>query len=185
MRFFLIHATHLSDRVQCSHRVTSATWTIMSSDTTIYHERHLSGRVQCNHRARYRREQSWDKAIPSTSYCMSSHYTAICWWIWVLEVHHFDNNGFRSRETVNIVSIIVEYGDQSDIYLWKVTNSLAILRLSKPQKTSTRLAGDGIWTRVLPNASLVCYHGATSLGCIIFWHLLCLFISPLHLGSAL
>ena len=62
-----------------------------------------------------------------------------------------------------IVSIIVEYGDQPDICLWEITNSLAILRLRKPLKTSTRLAGHGIWTRDLPNASLVCYHGATSL----------------------
>ena len=42
MRFFVI---------QCSHRVTSATWTTMSSGNTICHERHLSGRVQCSHRA--------------------------------------------------------------------------------------------------------------------------------------
>ena len=58
----------------------------------------------------------------------------------------------------------MEYGDQPDICLWKITNSLAILRLRKPLKTSTRLAGHGIWTRDLPNASLVRYHGATSLG---------------------
>ena len=32
------------------------------------------------------------------------------------------------------------------------------------EKTSVRLAGTGIWTRDLPNASLVRYHGATSLG---------------------
>ena len=31
MRFFLIHGRYLSGRVQCSHRATSATWTIMSS----------------------------------------------------------------------------------------------------------------------------------------------------------
>ena len=58
----------------------------------------------------------------------------------------------------------MEYGDQPDICLWKITNSLAILRLRKPLKTSSRLAGHGIWTRDLPNASLVRYHGATSLG---------------------
>ena len=46
----------------------------------------------------------------------------------------------------------------------KITNSLAILRLRKPLKTSTRLAGHGICTRDLPNASLVRYQGATSLG---------------------
>ena len=32
------------------------------------------------------------------------------------------------------------------------------------KKTSVRLVGIGIWTRDLPNASLVRYHGATSLG---------------------
>ena len=51
MRFFLIHGRHLSGRVQCSHRATTAIWTTMSSGNPIYHERHLSGRVQCSHRA--------------------------------------------------------------------------------------------------------------------------------------
>ena len=46
----------------------------------------------------------------------------------------------------------------------KKTNSLAILRLRKPLKTSTRLVNHGIWTRDLPNTSLVRYHGATLLG---------------------
>ena len=32
------------------------------------------------------------------------------------------------------------------------------------EKTSVRLVGTGIWTRDLPNAGLVRYHGATSLG---------------------
>ena len=36
------------------------------------------------------------------------------------------------------------------------------------EKTSVRLVGTGIWTRDLPNASLVRYHGATSLGSFIF-----------------
>ena len=45
---------------------------------------------------------------------------------------------------------------------------LAIFRLRKPLKTSTRLVGTGIWTRDLPNASLVRYHGATSLGKCVF-----------------
>ena len=62
------------------------------------------------------------------------------------------------------IYLIVEYGDQSDIFRWKITNYLAILGLRKPLKTSTRLAGQGIWTRDLPNASLVRYHGTTSLG---------------------
>ena len=62
----------------------------------------------------------------------------------------------------------MEYGDQPDICHLKITNSLAILRLRKPLKTSTRLAGHGIWTQDLPNASLVRYHGATSLGLFTF-----------------
>ena len=32
------------------------------------------------------------------------------------------------------------------------------------EETWARLVGTGIWTRDLPNASLVRYHGATSLG---------------------
>ena len=32
------------------------------------------------------------------------------------------------------------------------------------EKTSVRLGGTGIWTQDLPNASLMRYHGATSLG---------------------
>ena len=47
MRFVLLHGRHLSGRVQCSHRATTAMWTTMSSGNPIYHERHLSGRVQC------------------------------------------------------------------------------------------------------------------------------------------
>ena len=50
----------------------------------------------------------------------------------------------------------------------KITHFLAILGLRKI--TSTRLAGHGIWTRDLPNASLVRYHGATSLGKLNFSH---------------
>ena len=50
----------------------------------------------------------------------------------------------------------------------KITNSLAnSFWLRKPLKPSIRLAGHGIWTRDLPNASLVRYHGATSLGFIV------------------
>ena len=36
------------------------------------------------------------------------------------------------------------------------------------EKTSVRLVGTVIWTRDLPNGSLVRYHGATSLGEISF-----------------
>ena len=32
------------------------------------------------------------------------------------------------------------------------------------EKTPVRLVGTGIWTKDLPNSSLVRYHGATSLG---------------------
>ena len=37
------------------------------------------------------------------------------------------------------------------------------------EKTSVRLVGTGIWTRDLPNASLVRYHGATPLGSKDLW----------------
>ena len=55
-----------------------------------------------------------------------------------------------------ILSIVMEYGYQPDIFLsyFKI----------EALKTSTSLAGRGIWTRDLPNASLVRYHGAISLG---------------------
>ena len=36
------------------------------------------------------------------------------------------------------------------------------------EKTSVRLVGTGIWTRDLPNASLVRYHGASSLVSVLF-----------------
>ena len=80
-RFFLIHGRHLSGRLQCSHRATSATWTTMSSGNP-----HLSSVIRDICRAvsnvvtgHIRRDQSRDQATPSKSYCMSSHYTAICW----------------------------------------------------------------------------------------------------------
>ena len=37
------------------------------------------------------------------------------------------------------------------------------------EKTSVRFVGTGIWTRDLPNASLVRNHGATSLGDFKIW----------------
>ena len=37
------------------------------------------------------------------------------------------------------------------------------------EKTSVRLVGTGIWTRDLPNVSLVRYHIATSLGGFMYW----------------
>ena len=42
--------------------------------------------------------------------------------------------------------------------------AFALMIEENHEKTSVRLVGTGIWTRDLPNASLVCYHGATSLG---------------------
>ena len=51
---------------------------------------------------------------------------------------------------------------------WQELSQVAIFRLRKPLKTSTRLVGHGIWTRDLPNASLLRYHGATSLGSTSF-----------------
>ena len=70
---------------------------------------------------------------------------------------------FRSRETLNFIICSGIWGSTRHLSL-KITKSLAIFRLRKPLKTSTRLVGHGIWTRDLPNASLVRYHGATSLG---------------------
>ena len=45
------------------------------------------------------------------------------------------------------------------------------------KKTSVRLVGTGIWTRDLPNASLVRYHAAISLGYISY----CSFIKSMKL----
>ena len=70
---------------------------------------------------------------------------------------------FRSCETLNLY---VSSGIWGHLSL-KTTNSLVIFRLRKPLKTSTRLAGHGIWTRELPNASLVRYHGPTSLDFLV------------------
>ena len=44
------------------------------------------------------------------------------------------------------------------------TLHFALMVEENHEKTSVRLVGTGIWTRDLPNASLVRYHGATSLG---------------------
>ena len=176
MRFFLIHGWHLSGRVQCSHRVTIAIWTTMNSGNPIYHERHMSGRVQCSHRATAV-SKVVTGSLPTISITRPGN--PIYEWLYEFKLHchllgnlshHFDNNGIRSRETVNIniISIIVEYWDQPDICLWKITNYLAILRLRKPLKTSTRLAGHRIWIRDLPNASLVRYQESTSLGLVYF-----------------
>ena len=95
---------------------------------------------------------------------------------WSTVVHHFiNNNGFRSCETLNLYISSGIWGPTRHLPL-KITNSLAILRLRKPLKTSTRLAGHGIWTRDLPNASLMLYHGVISLG----WNYLVRFGSKLR-----
>ena len=167
MRFFLIHGRHLSGCIQSSLRAKS------DVDNHEIRQPLLSWQTSIGPCLNYppghvQREQPWDQATPSMRYCMSSDYTAICWGTWALEVHHFDNNGFRSRETVNIKYCINNsgiWGPTRHLHLKKKTNFLAILRLRKPLKTSTWLAGHGIWTRDLPNTSLIRYHGATSLGC--------------------
>ena len=46
----------------------------------------------------------------------------------------------------------------------KSNPAFALMIEENHEKTSLRLAGTGIWTRDLPNGSLVRYHGATSLG---------------------
>ena len=81
-------------------------------------------------------------------------------------VYHFDTI-FRSCETLNLYICSGIWGPTRHLSL-KITNSLAIFRLRKPLKTSTRLAGHVICTRDLPNASLVRYHGVTSLGNFVF-----------------
>ena len=45
------------------------------------------------------------------------------------------------------------------------------------EKTSVRLVGTGIWTRDLPNASLVLYHGENQ-----FWESLCVFSLSQEMG---
>ena len=82
-------------------------------------------------------------------------------------IHFVNNNRFRSCETLNLYICSGIWGAIRHLFL-KITNSLVIFRLRKPLKTSTRLAGHGIWTRELPNANLVLYHGSTSLGYATF-----------------
>ena len=92
MRVFLIHCRHLSGRVQCSHRATTVMWTTMSSGNPVYHERHLSDRVQCSHRT------TTDDINHETRQLLGNLS------------HHFDNNAFRSRETLNIKYYISNSG---------------------------------------------------------------------------
>ena len=72
----------------------------------------------------------------------------------------------------------MEYGDQPDI-------CLSYFNIEETTKTLTRLAGHGIGTRDLPNASLVRYQGATSLGKCPFslsWYQV--FSDLVHTGEA-
>ena len=55
-------------------------------------------------------------------------------------------------------------GTNSTFAFEKITNYLAILRLRKPPKTSTGLAGHAISSQDLRNASIMRYHRVTSLG---------------------
>ena len=50
------------------------------------------------------------------------------------------------------------------IVVMKIQPSIRLDDLGKPRKIPVRLVGTGIGTRDLPNASLVRYHGASSLG---------------------
>ena len=50
------------------------------------------------------------------------------------------------------------------IVVMKIQPSICLDDWGKPRKTPVRLVGTGIWTRDLPNASLVRYHEAISLG---------------------
>ena len=50
------------------------------------------------------------------------------------------------------------------IVVMKIQPSVCLDDWGKPRKNPVRLVGTGIRTRDLPNASLVRYHGATSLG---------------------
>ena len=116
MRFFLIHGRHLSGRVQCSHRGTTAMWTTMSSGNHIYHERHLSCRVQCSHRT------STDDINHETRqplYELLYGFKLHCHLLGNLS-HHFDNNCFISRETVNMKYYINNSG------IWGATRHLPL-----------------------------------------------------------
>ena len=50
------------------------------------------------------------------------------------------------------------------IVVMKSNPAFALMIEENHEKTSVRLVGTGIWTRDLPNVSLVRYHRATSLG---------------------
>ena len=76
------------------------------------------------------------------SNCRSSNFTAICWATSEI-VHHFDNNGFRSRETLKYIICSGIWGPTRHLSL-KITNYLAIFRVRKPLKSSTRWSTTGL-----------------------------------------
>ena len=55
------------------------------------------------------------------------------------------------------------------IVVMKIQPSICLDDEENHEKRSVRLVGTGIWTRDLPNASLVRYHGATSLESFIIY----------------
>ena len=58
------------------------------------------------------------------------------------------------------------------IVVMKIQPAFVLMIEENHEKTSVRLVGTGIWTQDLPNASLVRYHGATSLGyCVLYLHI--------------
>ena len=59
------------------------------------------------------------------------------------------------------------------IVVMKINPAFDLMIEENHEETPVRLVGTGIWTRDLPNASLVRYHGATSLGSYsseLQWH---------------
>ena len=50
------------------------------------------------------------------------------------------------------------------IVVMKIQPAFALMIEENHEKTPVRMVGTGVWTRVLLNASLVRYYGATSLG---------------------
>ena len=69
--------------------------------------------------------------------------------------------GFRFISSKNPQSLYTEFFRPC---IYSLNNSTKWILI----KTWNRLIGHGIWTRDLPNASLVCYHGDNSLGVSMF-----------------
>ena len=93
--------------------------------------------------------------------CRNSSFTAT-FWATSEVVHDFiDNNGFRSRETLNYIISSGIWGPTRHLSL-KITNYLAIFRLKKLLKTSTGWSATGFEpqceSRALPRSHLARYH---------------------------